>query len=208
MARWPIIFLVLSSLLLSSCAYRKFASQKTTSEQVITSSGLQAIIPPAGQSVKYKANIDILKNHFTGLIVLKQTDQTTKHLVFITELGMRMFDFEIKGDSIKPVFVFPQLNKPKLVEALVRDFNSMLLIEWFNNKAELKGKSGEEILYLKHGKRNLFVKPNAQHFSTDLRVFNKHKKESRTIYTGDYNSIKLKQYGLVKLYIELEKVKE
>jgi hypothetical protein len=208
MARWPILFLALSSLLLSSCAYHKFASSTRSAEHAPP---LAPVIPPIGQSVKYKANIDILKNHFTGLIVIKQTDSVTTHLVFVTELGMRMFDFEIKGDTMKPVFVFPALNKPKLVEALLRNFSSMLLIEWKNNKVEQRMKKFKIVLYLKREKRNLFaeVSPSVHNVKVnELAVFNKRKKESKTIYTDDYSSIKLKQYGLVKLYIELEKVKE
>ncbi len=208
MARWQIIFLVSSSLLLSSCAYHKFASLPKRSEQIIQNNNLQAIIPPLGRSVKYKATIDILKNHFTGLIVLKQTDSITKHLVFVTELGMRMFDFEMKGDSMKPVFVFGPLNKPKLVSALLRNFNSMLLLEWFGHKVEARNKKEQKVLYLKNGKRNLFLNTDGNHFATQQNIFNKRKKESKTTYSDNYSTLKLKQYGLVKLYIELEKIPE
>lgn len=208
MVRWQIIFLALSSLLLSSCAYHKFAKLPKQSEKVIGTNDLIPLVPSNGKSVKYKATIDILKNHFTGLIVIKQTDSLTKHLVFVTELGMRMFDFEVKNDSMKPVFVFAPLNKPKLIQALLRNFNSMLLLEWFNTKATVIGTGGPERLYIKKAKRNLFVTTNEKHFATELNVFNKRKKESKTVYTNEYSSVHLKQYGLVKLYIELEKVAE
>src|SRR5581483_5695324 len=146
MHRYRIISLLLSSLIFSSCAYHKLASYRKQTEVVIAASNLQPVIPLAG-AVKYKASIDVLNKHFTGLIVLKQTDADTKHLVFVTELGMRMFDFEMKGDSMKPVFVFDALNKPKLVSALVRNFQAILLIDWFNKTAELAAKSGKEVLH-------------------------------------------------------------
>ncbi|MBP7808571.1 MAG: hypothetical protein KA163_04720 [Bacteroidia bacterium] len=205
MRNYRIIFLLLSSLVFSSCAYHKLASYKKQSDLIITQTNLQPVIPPA-VAVKYKASIDVLNKHFTGLIILKQTDADTKHLVFVTELGMRMFDFEMKGDSMKPVFVFDALNKPKLVTALVRNFKTMLLIDWFNKTAELSAKSGKEVLHLKSDKHHLFVFRDAGNYALKQQVFNKHKKETKTIYTNNYNSIKLKQYGFVKLFIELEKI--
>lgn len=207
MRHYRIIFLLLSSLIFSSCAYNKLASYKKRSDLLITPANLQPVIPPAN-AVKYKASIDVLNKHFTGLIILKQTDADTKHLVFITELGMRMFDFEMKGDSMKPVFVFDALNKPKLVSALVRNFKTILLIDWFNKTAELATKSGKEVLHLKSAKHRLFLFKDTNGYVIEQRVFNKRKKETRTIYNGNYNTIKLKQYGFVKLFIGLEKIKE
>jgi hypothetical protein len=207
MRRYRIISLLLSSILLTSCAYHKLASYKKKTELLIGPSALQPVIPIAN-SAKYKASIDVLNKHFTGLIILKQTDAETKHLVFVTELGMRMFDFEMKGDSMKPVFVFDALNKPKLVTALVRNFETILLVKWFNKSAEIREKAGKEVLHLKDKEHHLFLFRNTEQGVTEQRVFNKRKKESRTIYTNNYNNIKLKQYGLVKLFIELDKINE
>ena len=207
MHHYRIIFLLLSSLVFSSCAYHKLASYKKQSDLVINSANLRPVIPPAN-AVKYKTSIDVLNKHFTGLIILKQTDPETKHLVFITELGMRMFDFEMKGDSMKPVFVFDALNKPKLVTALTRNFETILLADWFNKTAELATKSGKEVLHLKNAKHHLFLFRDAGEYVTEQRVFNKHKKETKTTYSNNYETIKLKQYGFVKLFIELEKIKE
>lgn len=207
MRHYRIIFLLLSSLFFSSCAYHKLSSYKKQSDLVISQNNLQPVIPPAN-AVKYKASIDFLNKHFTGLIVLKQTDADTKHLVFVTELGMRMFDFEMKGDSMKPVFVFDALNKPKLVNALVRNFETMLLVKWFNKNTELKSKSGKEVLHLAEKRHHLFLFRNEKNYCVKQQVFNKHKKETKTIYEDNYTSIKLKQYGFVKLYIEMQKINE
>lgn len=163
---------------------------------------------PATDAVKYKATIDVLNKHFSGLIVLKQTDRDTKHLVFVTELGMRMFDFEIKGDNMKAVFVFEPLNKPKLINALTMNFKNMLLIQWSQNVAKICEKSGKEYLHLLHGQHNLFLFTDDKKYANQLYVFYKHKKESKTIFKDNYNNIKLKQYGLVKLFIELEKIND
>ncbi len=207
MRHYRIIFLLLSSLVFSSCAYHNLASYKKQANLTINSSNLQPVIP-AAEAVKYKASIDVLNKHFTGLVILKQTHVDTKHLVFVTELGMRMFDFEMKGDSMTPVFVFDALNKPKLVSALVRNFTAIMLIDWFNKTAEVATKSGKEVLHLRHNKYHSFLFKDSNGYTIEQRVFNKHKKETKTIYSTNYNTIKLKQYGLVKLFIELEKINE
>jgi len=207
MRRYRIISLLLSSIILTSCAYNKLASYKKKSDVQVTNSVIKPVIPESS-AVKYKAAIDVLNKHFTGLIVLKQTDPDTRHLVFVTELGMRMFDFEMKGDSMKPVFVFDALNKPKLVTALLKNFETILLVKWFNKTAEIKEKSGKEILHLTNAKQHLFLSKNPDQYVMEQKVFNKHKKETRTIYTSSYSNIKLKQYGFVKLYIELDKINE
>jgi hypothetical protein len=126
----------------------------------------------------------------------------------VTELGMRMFDLEMTGDSMRPVFVFDALNKPKLVTALVRNFETILLLKWFNKKAEIKEKAGKEILHLKDKEHHLFLSRNTEQYVMEQKVFKKYKKETRTIYTNNYNTIKLKQYGFVKLFIELDKINE
>ncbi|MBK7668347.1 MAG: hypothetical protein IPJ32_14010 [Sphingobacteriaceae bacterium] len=203
-----IIFLLLSSLLLASCVQRKLFSYEPKEGIKVSTVDLKPVIPESG-AVKYKASIDFLNKHFTGLIVLKQTDAETKHLVFVTELGMRMLDFEIKGDSMKPVFVFDPLNKPKLVSALISNFSSILLIKWFNKSALVRVKSGKEVLNLKtYEHHNAFLFRDENKCCIKHQVFYKYKKESKTIYTNNYNNIKLKQYGLVKLYIELEKIND
>src|ERR1041385_3947450 len=121
MPHYRIIFLLLSSLLLPSCLYNKITSF-TKQKGVQASTRTIGSFIPTDKAVKYKASIDVLKKHFTGIVVIKQTDTETKHLVFLTELGMRMFDFEWKRDSMKPVFVFDPLNRPNLVTALTKNF--------------------------------------------------------------------------------------
>jgi hypothetical protein len=207
MRHYRIIFLLLSSLFLSSCAYHKLTSSKKQSDLFVTTENLRPVIPESN-SIKYRTTIDVLNKHFSGIIILKQTAPGTKHLVFVTELGMSMFDFEMKGDSIYPVSVFDALNKPQMVNALVRSFQTILLVKWFNKKAELREKSGKVTVYLKDGKHKMFLKKGEDHFLTEQWVFYKHKKETRTRYSEKYDLIQLKQFGLVKLYIEMEKIKE
>jgi hypothetical protein len=212
MRHYRIIFLLLSSLLLSSCLYNKITSF-TKQKDVQASTRTISSFIPTDKAVKYKASIDVLNKHFTGIIVIKQTDTETKHLVFLTELGMRMFDFEWKRDSMKPVFVFDPLNKPNLVAALTKNFETIFMVKSVNKTAKSYKGEDKEVVHLKDRKKDMFFIdhkefPGGGHLMSIQWVFNRHKHKSRTIYTNNYNNIKLKQYGLVKFYIELEKINE
>jgi hypothetical protein len=215
MHHYRIIFLLLSSLFFSSCAYHKLNSCQKNSlygkQKGIADSTV--LINPFiyfDKAIKYKASIDVLNKHFTGIIVIKQTDPQTKHLVFLTELGMRMFDFEWKGDSMKPVFIFDPLNKPKLIKALTRNFETIFYVKWVNPNLKYIGNCHEfyNIVYLGVGKKSMFLFDRLKPDIGEQIVFNKRKKESKTIYSSKGEKIKLKQYGLVKFYIELDKINE
>jgi hypothetical protein len=209
MARLPIIYLLLSSLLLfNSCAYNRYKRMESKGKEIITESNLKPVIPSDGSPVKYKASIDILNKHFSGIIVLKQTDPTTKHLVFVTELGMRMFDFVMRGDSLKADFVFEPLNKPKLIKALTADFRDILLVSVFNKEADRKTSSKGDYYLMKDDKNNIAIQKDANNFTVENRIFNGKKKTGKIIYTGNYSGIKFRSYGLVKLRIELNRLTE
>lgn len=199
-----IIFLLLSSLLLNSCIYKKLSSYEKRSDYSIPSNKFNNV----DRAVKYKASIDVLNKHFTGLIVFKKTDADTRHLVFVTELGMSMFDFIVKGDSMKPAYVFDALNKPQTVEALVRNFETIFMVKWVDKKIEKREKSGKLTLYLKDGNHERFIIEGKEKESSEQWVFYKRKKETRTTYSPEFEKIKLKQFGLIKIFIELDKISE
>lgn len=210
MARLRIIFLLLSSLplLFISCSYNRLAKVKTISTSVVSSENLIPVISEKGTSSKFKGEIDVLNKHFTGIIVLKQTDSETKHMVFVTELGMRMFDFVIKGDSLKAEYVFEALNKPALVNMLTQNFRDILLISVLNKNCEYKQNKSENFTWVKDLKNFIVIWKDQRNFATELKVFEGNKKRSNIKYFNDYSSIKFKQYGLVKLKIELNKINE
>lgn len=207
-----IIFLLLSSiLLLPGCAisrYKRLSYDKT----VLHERDLAPVLPVSGM-VKYKASIDVLKNHLTGLLIVKKTDSLATRIVFVTELGMKMFDFEAAGDSIRAVYVFDPLNKPLMVDALKRNFNNLLLMNAYGQETGKNTKGNTQIYEVKHAKSRRYytVQDTNTHALRWQDTFHKRKRESRTTYTYDtttglYSHIKTKQYGLIKFYFELNTI--
>jgi hypothetical protein len=88
----------------------------------IHSSDIKPIAFKGFPALKYRASIDIFRKHFSGILLYKQTDSLVSHIVFVTELGMTVFDFEVRADSFRLISAFPGFeSKPKLMGMLKQD---------------------------------------------------------------------------------------
>jgi hypothetical protein len=211
MSLLPKAYLLLSSVLilvLGSCRISTYKHLKQCDPVVLKAEHLLPVLKN-NNSVKFKATIDVLKNHFSGLVIVKQTDSTTQHIVFVTELGLKMFDFEVKGAAINTVYVFEPMNKPTLIASLKRNFKNMLLLDVYGrNGSACAGKKGQKIYGLQREKESRYFTIFEGDKLQKQETFFKHKKESviRYLYeskTNSYSQINCKQYGIVKFYFEL-----
>ena len=72
----------------------------------------------------YKTSIVIYGNNLTGLTLIKKTDSAYR-VVFMSELGIKYFDFEFPFDQQKPAmvhYIMEPLNKKLLVNMIKKDF--------------------------------------------------------------------------------------
>ena len=120
--------------LLYSCS--PVATYKLKGKALIGEKEIKSLIPKTG-SLLFKAKIDLYSKHYSGLMILKQTDSLTSHLTFVTEVGMKMFDFEIKDHVLKLVYIFEPLNKPKLIQLLTADLELLLLQKAMGREASV-----------------------------------------------------------------------
>ncbi len=206
------IALLLSSILLvSSCRISKYNYRNC--EKIVLNHDIIKAVVKENSVLKYNATIDILKNHLTGLLIVKQTDSITKHLVFVTELGMKMFDFELKNNEMNTAYVFTPLNKPKLIEVLKANFKSMLLLSEFGTN-DCKFENGKDLIYLSRKDKNKeFFTVSKMEGLTLKETFCKRRRTSKITYkfdsdSGNYSHIKCKQYGLIKFYFELNEIQK
>lgn len=154
----------------------------------------------------FKTKIDLYSKHFSGLILIKQTDSLTAHLTFITELGMKMFDFEIKEHKLKLLYIFEPLNKPKLIRLLQSDFELLLLQKAYNNEAGVY-LGDEGICYFVNQENNYYYFTDALHYIEKSLMkgglFNKIKVDYGYTNTHQLEQIYLKHKGLFPLKIKL-----
>lgn len=212
----PKPYLLLSSicvcLLIVSCHISKFKHPTTCDRVVITEKSFPAVLKENTAS-KFKASIDVLKNHLTGIIIVKKTDSLSTHIVFVTEIGMKMFDFEWKNNEMNAVYVFEPLNKESLIKSLKIGFKQMLLLDVFNRHAGLLTNKNIKSYYDIEGEKHRYIIADTTNGVSTQQIFNKNKKSRFINYTFDpekkvYSHIKSTQFGLVKIKIELNRIEE
>lgn len=159
----------------------------------------------------YKASIKLYNERYSGLLLLKQTDSATAHATFITEIGMKMFDFEIRNNAIRPVYVFEPMNKPKLVLYLAEDIKQLLLLNLLGTEAEIYEKNNSRIYKIRQQRRHYYRTDSSGRVN---RVVLKGRLVKKGIITYRYNSqqapehIVLKHKGLIPLRWTLNRISQ
>jgi hypothetical protein len=212
MATFQLRNLYLSSLLiiLTSCAIP--LKYKLVEQRKITTTDAQPLVS-SEVSMLYKTQIFLFNKYYTGMLLHKQTDSATSHLVFVTELGMKMFDIEVKKDSLKMVYCFAPMNTPKITTLLENDMGLILLYQLLNKTGKIyENKKEEKKLYVTNdsGKKYFYyTQGNSNRIGKSLvkgKLFTKQK----TVYKfGPDNlpeSVSLKHKGLLRLKIKLNRI--
>jgi len=205
--------LCLSSLfitLIVSCSPTQHYTVKRT--QIVTESDIHSIIDK-NKSLLYKAKIKLYNRYYSGLIVLKQTSPGTSHLVFLTELGMKMFDFEIRNNQFKLIYVFEPLNKPNVLKLLENDMKLILLQNLLNKDAKVfEFEDQSKLIYqTSSGKFKNYYFINTITKTVDRAIVKGSlfiKEKVDYIYNDSLNAnqIKLKHKGFIRLKIELNNI--
>lgn len=211
-------YLLLSSFLLLvffvSCSISKYQSSVKPFTEILTYQRLLPVVNPNGTSSKFKASIDVLNRHFTGIVIVKKTDSITTHMIFVTELGMKMFDLEQRDTNLNMVYVFEPMNKPKFINVLKTNFKNMLLLGVYDKEIKTGFLRNKEKTYeILNGKEKRYLIAVDNNKLMTQATFSKKKKTSKITYVYNaektaYIQIKCVQYGLVKIRIELNKIEE
>lgn len=195
------------ALILSACS--PVSGYKLIGPSVISELQVKPVIDKY-TSLLYKAKIDLYSRHYSGLILLKHTDPGTDHLTFVTEIGMKMFDFEIRDNTFKLVYVFEPLNQPRIIQLLESDMKLILLQNLLNKEAQSYQKKDKLIYKIKNDYRYFYkINPGTTTVEKILArgaLFTK--KKVTYFYNDDLTTrrIILKHKGLIRLKIELNRL--
>jgi hypothetical protein len=74
----------------------------------------------------YKCQMDIYKNHVSGILIIKKINETTHRVVLTSDFGNKLIDFEISEADFKLNYVLPDLDKKIIINFLKDDFQQLL----------------------------------------------------------------------------------
>jgi len=113
----------------------------------------------------YKCQMDIYKNHVSGILIIKKINETTHRVVMTSDFGNKLIDFEISENDFKLNYVLPDLDKKIVINFLKNDFQQLLkrqypVTESFENKNSkiYLSKIDKKVYYLFFNKENNLLK--------------------------------------------------
>ena len=125
--------LLLSSIIvlsLAGCTFGHYGRFKEITPAYASSP--KSIFGENFNSFLFKTNITVYGKDFSGLLVTKQMSPQDYRVIFTTELGMKLFDFEFKDTSFTLHYCVPQFNKPKLLKIIQQDIATLLMNDLLN----------------------------------------------------------------------------
>jgi hypothetical protein len=80
----------------------------------------------------YKAKIEVYGKNFGGILIIKKIAAESHRVVFTTEFGSKLFDFQFEDDTFTKNFVVEELDKKFIINILKDDFKLLV-----NEKAKI-----------------------------------------------------------------------
>ena len=109
----------------------------------------------------YKTNITVYSHEMSGIFIAKKINDTTHRVVFTTEFGNKLMDFEISENDFKVNSIVSELDRKILINTLEEDFrlllkNKYLIQEQFENEENniYKSSDGKRDNYLFFSKKD------------------------------------------------------
>ncbi|MEG2309570.1 hypothetical protein [Chryseobacterium sp.] len=113
----------------------------------------------------YKCQMDIYKNHVSGILIIKKISDDTHRVVMTSDFGNKMIDFEISENNFKLNYVLADLDKKMVINFLKNDFQELLrqkypVNESFENENSriYLSKTKKKSYYLFFNKENSLLK--------------------------------------------------
>ncbi len=76
----------------------------------------------------YKAQIEVYGNKLGGIFVTKKISDSIHRVVFTTEFGNKLMDFELSDQDFKVNYVMEELDRKMVLNTLEEDFRLMLKV--------------------------------------------------------------------------------
>ena len=150
----------------------------------------------------YKTNISVYGNELSGIFIAKKINDTTHRIVFTTEFGNKLMDFEISETDFKVNSIVSELDRKILINTLKEDFRLLLkkqylIQEQFENESNNIYKSAD-------GKRDNYIFVSKKDQKLQKIVHASKTKEKFTLYFNSENNIFAEKIQIIHQNIKLK----
>lgn len=158
----------------------------------------------------YKAKIEVYGKNFGGILIIKKLGIENHRVVFTTEFGSKLFDFQFEDDTFTKNFIVEELDKKFIINILKDDFK--LLVKEQTMVLGVYESENQRIYKTKNDERFNFYFTNIESEKLQKIVNTSKTKEKLTIdFTSSEGNIAdtiAIKHNNIKLTIDLEKFKK
>lgn len=191
-----------------ACTSQYKGMQQISSDQVCE----ENIKPGQIQTGWFKAGIDVMGKHISGLLLIKQMDEGSTRMVFTNEAGLTFFDFEFTANNdFKVHKIIKQMDKKAVINLLRQDFLLLLGLPFKGASYEVTTLNGE-IFYGVKGKNETYYFITGKDCASlrRLEMGSNRKKKVTIVFTGAANSpdaVEVKHHTF-DMVINLKKIEQ
>ena len=143
-------------LLLSSCSISFHGNLQRIEKRQLNTGELKSVFNDGFNKVLFKTQIQLYNKYFSGLLFIKSIGDNTKRIVFVTELGIKIFEFEFLNNNFNVHYCLEMFNKKVILKTLEKDINLLLMNDLSADKVKIfkDKKNGHKVYKLKKNNQN------------------------------------------------------
>ncbi len=150
----------------------------------------------------YKTNISVYGNELSGIFIAKKINDTTHRVVFTTEFGNKLMDFEISKTDFKVNSIVSELDRKILINTLKEDFR-LLLKKEYQIQEQFENESAD-IYKSEDGKRDNYIFISKKDQKLEKIVHASKTKEKFTLLFNSENNIFAEKIQIIHQNIKLK----
>jgi len=208
MQKWMIRFLLISffSVLLFSCKSYEIANAVKKEASVKELKNLYFANPET--DYVYKAHIEVYGNKLSGIFIAKRMNDSIHRVVFTTDFGNTLLDFELSETDFKVNYILDDLNRKIIVNTLRDDFRLLLKVDY---EIEETLEDEEFLIYKSEDKKRFNYFLVSKKDNKLVKLINASKRKEKVIFKfASKNSTFAEnitiQHKNIKLKIELNQI--
>jgi hypothetical protein len=149
------VILLIHILLFIGCANSNYSKLNRIQSKTIDSSDLSSLFKNVNPAPLYKTEVNLYGNKFGGLLLIKAMQDSSYRIVFTTETGIKLFDFELKAEKFTVHFCIDKFNKEAVLATIAADIRLLVIENRLNQHAELYTSSENDYLIYKFNNAKL-----------------------------------------------------